>query len=771
MPLFNLFQSKVADPEPNKASFAQPPGTSGLIVTSELDEALEECKATVSRIAKECRAKNRKFRDIEFDLENDREACLYGLSPISNVQYPHGPPDVRRVNQIFETPQFFVDGANSNDIVQGQLGDCWFLSALATMSTADGLVEKFCVARDEEIGIYGFIFYKTTTGFIAHSLLYTAIPKFEELNVPERILYHNDKEHYNKSARKGSQSLYFARSGTEGETWVPLIEKAYAKLHGDYASLCEGYDCEGVEDLTGGISSYIQTKDILSIDKFWTEELLNANKDRIFGCSFRGLDGSRSGNPDVKISGLFGNHAYSVLRAVEAKGKWFVVIPDLTCNVLDSDFLDCWDQIDRTLLFDSNWITSSQWLRVTTRPLHSAWTFGDVCFTITIPKPSFTIIVLSQLNFRFFKDVSGPFDWSFDFLLFRRGQTEPLAMSSQPRFHSRSVNLELTLDAGDYVVHVRLDRHVRPQQPQVLPENNLEDSVVSCNKRKHSRLLTAKAQSQSIASNFKPESQASNLIIPVEALAGLNFSDMEKKAIEKAEAQKKEAEAAALNPTAPVVTTYTTTTTTVTTILGDGTKTVTTSDVVNDKPADSGDGTPVVAEDKKGDSAGVAATDLSNVVGDRRGAGWRANFAAPTSWSSTPTLPLDHSHLAVPPRPHPPAREDRHSRLVGPHEPHPSRLNCTVDEHRIPLVLQAHGVRVVRHGPRQRAHGCSPRIVLLVARHNHAVHFEVLSFEKVGVHIVDAGRNGGQRREALRKRHGFTPAVEVVMPDVNGYIL
>jgi hypothetical protein len=82
-------------------------------------------------------------------------------------------------------------------------------------------------------------------------LLYTAIPKFEELNAAEKALYHNDKDKYNLTARKGGKSLYFARSGTPGETWVPLIEKAYAKLHGDYQSLNGGYSAEAIEDLTG----------------------------------------------------------------------------------------------------------------------------------------------------------------------------------------------------------------------------------------------------------------------------------------------------------------------------------------------------------------------------------------------------------------------------------------------------------------------------------------------------------------------------------------
>ena len=54
---------------------------------------------------------------------------------------------------------------------------------------------------------------------------------------------------------------------------------------------------------------------------------MHATQDRLFGCSFNGLDTSRLTDviTDPKVNGLYGGHAYSVLRVKECNGKRFIV--------------------------------------------------------------------------------------------------------------------------------------------------------------------------------------------------------------------------------------------------------------------------------------------------------------------------------------------------------------------------------------------------------------------------------------------------------------
>ncbi|KAJ7479666.1 hypothetical protein FB451DRAFT_163203 [Mycena latifolia] len=575
---FKLFKSETAvllDPEGLPSLQDDVPETIGLLSTPELDTVVAECRSHVVRIAKQCKARNLRYRDIDFDVENDQDRCLNGLV----VTEAYNPSDVQRVPELFENPQFFVGGPYSNEIIQGQkCSNCWFISALAATSTVKGLVEKYCVARDEQAGVYGFVFWRDVrwVSVVVDDLLYTSVPKYEELSAAEKALFQNDKERYNASARKGSKTLYFAKSGTVGETWVPLVEKAYAKLHGDYGSLGSGYASEGVEDLTGGVSSFIQCKDILDPDKFWKDELLNANRDRLFACSFQGLSPTRNGNFNATISGLWGNHSYSVLRTLEYMGRRFLVIrnpcgqaewsgpwsdgsKDWTPEWMDvlpilghvfgdpgkfvmeyKDFLSCFEQVDRTRLFDSSWTMRYDVLRVPSRPFPgSAFGYGDLCFSFSLSKTTFTIIVLSQLDVRYFKGIAPPCYWNFDFILFKRGQKEPIDMSSHSRFTSRSVSLEFPdLEEGEYIVHCRLDR---------VPFSD-KTNTDEWSQSKLARVISERAISESVATNFEADFHEKNLPIPVDILAGQDLTDLSRKALHLKAGKKRRATPDAAKP-------------------------------------------------------------------------------------------------------------------------------------------------------------------------------------------------------------------------------
>ena len=55
--------------------------------------------------------------------------CLKGLDDVADEELK--PADVMRVSEIWDEPQFTIDGFSSSDVAQGNLGDCFFISALA----------------------------------------------------------------------------------------------------------------------------------------------------------------------------------------------------------------------------------------------------------------------------------------------------------------------------------------------------------------------------------------------------------------------------------------------------------------------------------------------------------------------------------------------------------------------------------------------------------------------------------------------------------------
>lgn len=322
--------------------------------------AVKQCKDRVAKIVRECHRVNQKFIDSDFNIDLDKDFsswnCLDGLLdytddvqppavdaddfgeavntlvasgvfgdgvnaatislPALSAVFANGNPPpkprpggVHRVDWIFEDPKFTVDGFEASDIRQGSEGDCWFLAAVATLCAVPGALEKICVARDEECGVYGFVFFRDGEWIwtVVDENLYLVEGDWPGGYDPKGT----KARKHRKNKQTGSDALYFASCEDQNETWLPLLEKAYAKIHGDFSAINGGLVSEAIEDLTGGVGSVVESKHILSKERQW-KELVNENGEFMFSV------GSYTG---WHTAGLQNGHAYSILKAVEVEGQ------------------------------------------------------------------------------------------------------------------------------------------------------------------------------------------------------------------------------------------------------------------------------------------------------------------------------------------------------------------------------------------------------------------------------------------------------------------
>ncbi|CAK4034443.1 Calpain-type cysteine protease DEK1 [Lecanosticta acicola] len=451
-------------------------------------QAAEECRAKVKAIVDECQRLNQKYRDAIFDLEAN-EYCLQALGgrypkAVDNID---APPWIKRVEDIFDDPQFFIDGASATDVHQGSGGDCWFLASLMAVSAKKELIEQLCVARDEKVGVYGFVFFRD--GEWVHEViddkLFLRVGDDDELDVvrgwdrdeKDGLALKYDEDKLKDALQRGGTALYFSHCKSN-ETWLPLIEKAYAKAHGDYFAIEGGFASEGIEDLTGGVAVVINPEDIMDKDRFWKEQLSQVNEKYLFGGGSR-QNGSK---------GFVGGHAYAVLEAweegglkllklrnpwgeTEWEGDWSDGSKLWTADMMTklkhtfgddgvfwisfADFLKHFPSINRVRLFDENWKVGQQWTCVSV-----PWTvdYLDTKFQFTISEQGPVVLVLAQPDDRYFYGLRGRYLFSMHFRVYRQGEesrwiVRSMHNSGNETVFTRSVSAEIEdLEPGTYDV-------------------------------------------------------------------------------------------------------------------------------------------------------------------------------------------------------------------------------------------------------------------------------------------------------------------------------
>ncbi|XP_059861052.1 calpain-3 isoform X5 [Delphinus delphis] len=240
---------------------------------------------TFEQLHKKCLEK--KVLYVDPDFPPDETSLFYSQKfPIQFIW--------KRPPEICENPRFIIGGANRTDICQGDLGDCWFLAAIACLTLNKRLLFRV-IPHDQSFtenyaGIFHFQFWRY--GDWVDVVIDDCLPT-----------YNNE--------------LVFTKSNHHNEFWSALLEKAYAKLHGSYEALKGGNTTEAMEDFTGGVTEFFEIKDApRDMYKIMKKAI---ERGSLMGCS---IDTIVPVQYETRMAcGLVKGHAYSVTGLEEALYK------------------------------------------------------------------------------------------------------------------------------------------------------------------------------------------------------------------------------------------------------------------------------------------------------------------------------------------------------------------------------------------------------------------------------------------------------------------
>ncbi|KAJ4443808.1 hypothetical protein ANN_05588 [Periplaneta americana] len=231
-----------------------------------------------------------------------------GATSIDNIKWS-------RPNEICSSPCLYAERVGSKSVVAGRMSSNWIVSALSVLATVGELYRKAFTAgvyrsrfifRAERPWSIGWFYTRRFVCNCGRHLQWSnrsseqsgadcsdnrPQPASCTINTPAQPATGSVASEYRKQEwdpennnyagifhfrfwRFGQwmdvviddmlptcdNELIFTQSSVQNEFWIPLVEKAYAKLHGSYEALEDGHLADALVDFTGGVSETVDLK-------------------------------------------------------------------------------------------------------------------------------------------------------------------------------------------------------------------------------------------------------------------------------------------------------------------------------------------------------------------------------------------------------------------------------------------------------------------------------------------------------------------------------
>ncbi|XP_045069666.1 calpain-5-like isoform X3 [Coregonus clupeaformis] len=243
-----------------------------------------------SSLRRECQQRRVLFEDSLFPATD--QSLFYKTNSIGTITW-------KRPKELCDNPKLFVNGISAHDLLQGQLGNCWFVAACSSLASRETLWQKVIPDhKDQEwdenkpesyAGIFHFRFWR--------------FGEWVDVVIDDRLPTSNG-------------NFVYCHSNDSNEFWSALVEKAYAKMYGCYEALDGGNTADALVDFTGGVSEPL---DLLEQGLGTDEEKRSALFDRVLKVHNRGglisasIRAASSAEMEARLAcGLVKGHAYAV---------------------------------------------------------------------------------------------------------------------------------------------------------------------------------------------------------------------------------------------------------------------------------------------------------------------------------------------------------------------------------------------------------------------------------------------------------------------------